>query len=85
MHALPNGDWRNDREIEWYLPDGSTVDVDVIAPMMAAWLVQVCASKKYTIWSRHRWTKGDGAMDQVCLLESCQSLLPTAFHGGFAE
>ena len=79
LHALPNGDWRNPHKVECYLPMGAQPNPDAIAAVIAKGLVQVAASSKYTMWPRHRWTKADRALDEICILEACHGLASATF------
>lgn len=81
MHALPNGDWRNVKDVEVYVPVGSSYCPERILDVVSAGIVSVTPTSKMTLWPRHRWTKADKALSQFVLLEGCHGLCSAASPG----
>lgn len=74
LTALANGDWRNRREVEVYVPTGAAYSLERLSEVVAIGLAEALSSAKVTMFPRHRWTKADEAMGQVCLLEGVHGL-----------
>ena len=72
--TLPNGDWRRRDRIEIYLPEAIEVDRHRITSIVADSLAVLLAGCNMTVYPRHRWTKADRALDEVCLLEGIHGL-----------
>lgn len=75
---LPNGDWRNDSEIEYYPRQGD--HEDVINHNMASALTSVLFGSMIHRWPRHRWRGADIATSQIALLCACHGILRPAFE-----
>ena len=78
--CLPNGDWRRRDRIEVWIPARVTdVDEGQIISAVTASLERVLAGCKFTLYPRHRWTKCDEALNEICLLEGVHGLASSTF------
>lgn len=70
MRLLPNGDWRNQRDVEVYVPYGMDVDFDDLAEVVGDGLCGVLASEKFSEIYRDRWLGADTSQDRFLRLEA---------------
>ena len=82
LSKLPNGDWRNRRQVEYYTspdipPPRSKV---AISQLLEAGLCHVLAGKKPSLWARHRWTGADLAVEELGRLECVHGLLKPTYQ-----
>ena len=77
LAKLPNGDWRNRREVEYYIPDHlqPTPNKKAISRLLEAGLSHALVGKKPSVWARHRWTGADRAVEELGRLECVHGLL----------
>eukprot|EP00971_Amphidinium_carterae_P347058 6488871-Amphidinium_carterae.6 len=76
LTKLPNGDWRNHKSVEYYVPVGEDEPCRAdVASMMSSTLVYVFLRSKPSIFQRHRWTGMDIAIEELARLQCCHGLL----------
>ena len=82
LSKLPNGDWRNKQQVEFYLPLGSqaTPSRAAIARLLAHGLVYALLRSKPKTWPRHRWTGAGEAVDELARLEAVHGLLTATYQ-----
>jgi hypothetical protein len=75
---LPNGDWRK-RDIEMYIPVGSTMTASEASRQMANGLITALAGSQLPIYQRNRWVGSDIAFDRAGLLEAVHQIGSSAY------
>eukprot|EP00971_Amphidinium_carterae_P347988 6490258-Amphidinium_carterae.2 len=77
MSKLPNGNWRNEKDVEFYIEceDGPTPDADRISSLLESGLTYAMMAAKFKVWPRHRWTGAALSIDLVSRMEACHRLL----------
>ena len=79
LALLPNGDWRSS-EIQHYLPAHDVpTDRGLIVKKLVAGLGYALVGKKPSLWTRHRWTGCEIAVEELGLMESTHQLLSTTY------
>jgi len=77
---LPNGDWtRRDRVEVWVPAHIDGVDEAQVLAAVTRSLEDVLCSSRFTIYPRHRWTNGDVAFSEFCLLEGIHGLASATY------
>ena len=82
LAKLPNGDWRNRREVEYYIPDRLEPPRNkaAISQLLEAGLSYALVGKKPSVWARHRWTGADLAVEELGRLECVHGLLRPTYQ-----
>ena len=82
LKKLPNGDWTNLQEVEFYVPLSApqTPSTEAIAKLLADGLVYALCRCKPKTWPRHRWTGAGEAVDELARLEMVHGLLSATYQ-----
>ena len=78
LSYLPNGDWRNTKEVEYYPQPGE--DLASVLEKLADGITMALYGKSIHLWRRDRWTGSEVATSDIGLLEGCHGLLSAAYH-----
>jgi hypothetical protein len=79
LKLLPNGDWRNQRGIEIYVPIGANVDIATIGDVVADGVCMVALGDKLKKIYKDRWHGADLAWDQFVRLEGICGIASNTF------
>ena len=76
LSHLPNGDWRNSSEVEYYVSvQDADIDKDHICRRLQQGLCYAMVGTQPSFWPRHRWTGADIALDELARMEAIHCLL----------
>eukprot|EP00971_Amphidinium_carterae_P323340 6425933-Amphidinium_carterae.7 len=77
LSSPPNGDWRNQEEVQVFLPVGmhGKVNSKQLVPTLVAGLLYCLAGRKPEVYCRHRWGGADLCCEQLARLQAVHGLL----------
>ena len=77
--ALPNGNWRNLEQVEYYIAPDSTLNREAIEDMIVHGLNFALCGHKPHIFPNHRWTGADKSVSDLLKLEAIHGILTHAY------
>ena len=79
IHALPNGDWRDHTQVQYYMDVDDTRSPAQVSQLLEVGLCCALVSHKPSLYPRHRWTGSDRAIDELMKLQCIHGLLGHAY------
>ena len=79
LETLPNGNWRNESEVEVFVAPGVDFDRQQLAEGVTKGLLLALSSKVFTTYNQSKWLGCDLALDEVGLCLAVHGLARAAF------
>ena len=73
-NCLTNGDWRNHRNIEVWLPEGASYVRSHLVRLVGDGLIQIFAASLFRTWPSHRFIGAGEALSEFLGLEFCHGV-----------